>query len=135
MDNKKVKALIVEDDFVSRQMLLKTLQPLGECDIAVDGKEACVGFSQAYENSDPYNLICLDVMIPHIDGLEVLKRLREYEKNLGIGGLDGTKVIMISSLQDQTTVNAAFLEGCEVYLVKPFQRTEFLRKLNQLGLW
>ena len=59
-----MRILIAEDDFASRKAILKFLSAYGECDVTVDGMEAIDAFMMALEEEDPYDLICLDVMIP-----------------------------------------------------------------------
>jgi two-component system, chemotaxis family, chemotaxis protein CheY len=63
-----MRCLIVEDDFVGRKLMQKYLSDYGECDVAVDGEEAVEAFRQAVENETPYDLICLDIMMPNMNG-------------------------------------------------------------------
>lgn len=96
-----MRVLIVEDDFTSRLMIQKILQPYGEVHIAVDGDEALEAFQLAWQEQAPYELICLDIMLPKMDGQEVLKQIRNLESQRGIGGRDSVKIIMISALSDK----------------------------------
>ncbi len=84
-----MRILIVEDDFTSRRLLQKILAPYGECDIAVDGKEALEAFTLAVREGRRYRLICLDIMMPEMDGQQVLKKIRQMEKELGISPSGG----------------------------------------------
>lgn len=129
-----MKALIVEDDFVCRKIIGKILKPLAECDFAADGEEAITAFQHELESGVPYDLICLDIHMPKLDGLQVLGLLRKAEQERGIGGLDGSKVLMTTADNETRMVLDAFKEGCEGYVTKPFDRIKVLSKIRELGL-
>ncbi|HEX7501078.1 MAG TPA: response regulator, partial [Polyangia bacterium] len=74
-----MRILIVEDDMTSRILLRKMLEPFGSCDMAVNGKEAVEAFRQAQEADEPYALVCLDIMMPELDGQEALQAMRAQE--------------------------------------------------------
>ena len=65
-----MKTLIVEDDFTSRLLLQEILKRFGEIHIAVNGKEAVAAVRSAMDAGVPYDLICLDMMMPEMDGRE-----------------------------------------------------------------
>jgi len=129
-----MKILIVEDEFVSRHVLQELLSPYGECDMAVNGKEAVDAFESALAENRPYNLVCLDIMLPEMDGQEALKKMREIERKYQIGGLDGVKIIMTTALEDFDNIKRAFIEQCEGYLVKPITREKIITQLKELSL-
>ena len=128
-----MKSLVVEDDFVSRRLLQRILSAFGEADVAVSGEEAVEAFDEAVKEKAPYEVICLDINLPGMDGQEVLKTIRAKEKELGIEGLDGAKIIMTTGLGDKNSILTAFREGCEAYVKKPFSRSDILGKLADLG--
>jgi len=128
-----MKCLIVEDDSTARRLLQIYLVNYGDCFIAADGREAVDAFRKALDQGQPYDLICLDIMLPEMDGQEVLEEIRRIEKERGIGGLDGVKVIMITALDDFGHVAGAFRTGCEAYLVKPIRKDEFIEEMQRLG--
>jgi two-component system, chemotaxis family, chemotaxis protein CheY len=129
-----MKCLIVEDDFIGQKLMQKYLSDYGECDIAVDGEKAVAAFRQAIENESPYDLICLDIMMPNMNGHDTLNAIRSIESKHGIGGLDGVKVIMTTALGDSENVMGSFREGCEAYIVKPVKKDAMLREIEKLGL-
>ena len=129
-----MKILIVEDEFVCRHVLQELLSPYGECDMAVNGKEAVDAFESALAGNRPYNLVCLDIMLPEMDGQEALKKMREIERKYQIGGLDGVKIIMTTALEDFDNIKRAFIEQCEGYLVKPITREKIITQLKELSL-
>lgn len=127
--------MIIEDDFTSRKLLQLLLKPYGDCDFAINGQEALTAYSRALDDHEPYDLICLDLMLPEMDGHEVLKRLRQMEINRGITGFDGVKVIITSALTDAQNIRKAFFEGqCEAYLVKPVDKEKLFENMRNLGL-
>jgi two-component system chemotaxis response regulator CheY len=129
-----VKALIVEDDFTSRLLLQKLLSPYGDCHVAVNGREAIHAFRLAMAEELPYDLVCLDIMMPEMDGHEVLKAMRAAEETAGILAGDGVKVIMTTATQDKKNVFSAFREQCDGYLVKPVDRAKLLDHLASFEL-
>ena len=129
-----MKYLIVEDDFAARRLLKRYLSDYGDCDIAVDGHEAVEAFRQAMDEKEPYDLICLDIMMPNMDGREALRAIRQIEHEHGTDGLDGVKVIMTTALGDSNNVIGSFREGCEAYMVKPVEKDKLLEEMESLGL-
>ncbi len=130
-----MKILIVEDDFIARRILKEILSPYGECDIVVDGEEAVRAFRLAWEELEPYDLICLDIMMPNLDGQEALRTIREIEKEIGVEGSKETKVIMITALGDPKNVVEAFYQGgATSYIVKPIDKTRLLEEVRSFGL-
>jgi two-component system chemotaxis response regulator CheY len=129
-----MKCLIVEDEFTARMLLQKYLSDYGECFVAVNGREAVQAFRGAMEEQKPYDLICLDVMMPEMDGHETLKMIRRIESEHGIAGLDCVKVIMTTALDDSRNVMGAFRGGCEAYLVKPIAKKDLIEEMEKLGL-
>jgi len=129
-----MKALIVEDDFLSRMLLQGLLKPYVVPDVAVNGKEAVEAVRISLENKEPYNLICMDIMMPEMDGQEALRHIRDLEKLAGILPTDGVKVIMITALDDKKNIMTAFREQCDTYLVKPLDKTKLVATLETLKL-
>lgn len=130
-----MRTLIVEDDFIARRILKDILSPYGDCDIAVDGDEAIQAFRLAHEDSKPYDLICMDIMMPDIDGQEALRRIREIEKDTGIRPSEEVKVIMTTALGDPKNVVEAFYRGgATSYIVKPINKQKLLEEVRNLGL-
>lgn len=129
-----MRILIAEDDFASRKVILKFLSVYGECDVTVDGMEAVDAFMMALEEGNPYDLICLDVMMPVMDGYQALKSIRELEKEQGIPEEKMAKIIMTTALNEEKNVKKAFELGCTVYCAKPIDMVELKRTLEMLEL-
>ena len=129
-----MKSLIVEDDFTSRLLMQKFLAPYGESHVAVNGNEAIEAFTQANNSDEPYQLICLDIMMPEMDGHATLKEIRAFEENKGIMVGDGVKIIMTTALGDMDNKLTAVKEFCDAYLVKPVDRSKILELIDSFGL-
>lgn len=129
-----MKTLIVEDDFVSRKILSKFLQKHGPCDIAIDGEEAIYAVDSAYMDDEPYDLICLDLLMPKIDGQRVLQEIRKKEASLRIPESRGIKIIMTTSVADPKQVMKAYRNLCDAYLVKPIITESLQEKLVELNM-
>ncbi len=129
-----MKCLIVEDDYAAQQLLAILLSDFSDCTLAPDGCEGVHLFTAALDEGDPFDLVCLDIMMPKQDGHETLKQIRQIESERGIMGLDGVKVIMTTALHDSQNIFSAFRQGCESYLIKPIRRSSLLQEMEKLGL-
>lgn len=129
-----MKILIAEDDLVSRKFLQKFLSEYGQCDVVVDGMEALDAYLMAVKEKEPYDLICLDIMMPKVDGVKVLKAIRDFENQKGFLSEKKTKVIMTTALAESQYVYKAFEIGCEAYAAKPIDTKKFVEVLEKLEL-
>lgn len=130
-----MKTLIVEDDFLARSLLSTLLSEYGDCHVAVNGREALDAIERAFNDEEPYDLVCLDIMMPVLDGQETLMELRELESQRGIGEQNITKVIMVTAIDDSKNIMKAFRQGqCEAYLTKPLDRHKLIGHIKDLGL-
>ncbi len=129
-----MKTLIAEDDITSSIILEKMLSVYGECDVAADGNEAVEKFKSAVEKEEPYDLVCLDIMMPNKDGQEVLQDIRTLEQESSIKGSSEVKVLMITALDDPKTVIGSLKGGATAYLVKPVKKNDLENHLRSFSL-
>jgi two-component system chemotaxis response regulator CheY len=129
-----MRTLIVEDDFTSRLLLQSFLTEYGECHIAVNGKEAVAAFRAAQESGKAYDLICLDIMMPEMDGHTALNEIRTMEEAAGTLPAKRVKIIMATALNDVGSVVQSIKGSCDAYLVKPVHKKELLDHIKDLHL-
>lgn len=129
-----MKILIAEDDFASRKFMLRFLSKYGECDVTVDGMEAVDAFLMALDGDEGYDLVCLDIMMPALDGYQVLKTIRDIEKERNIPDNKASKIIMTTALNEGRNVTKAFELGCVAYAGKPIDQEKFENVLRKLEL-
>lgn len=129
-----MKILIAEDDMVSRKFLFKFLSQYGECDVVVDGMEALDAYLISVKENEPYDVICLDIMMPKVDGVKVLKAIKDFEKQRGVLEERKVKIIMITALDDTEYVHKAFEIGCEAYAAKPIDTDKLVEVMKNLDI-
>ena len=126
-----MRALIVEDDSVSVNILYYFVKDFFDCDTATDGKEGWEKFSDAHQSSNPYVYIFLDIMMPEKDGQALLNDIRDYEKEHNI---KKCKIIMTTALSDFDTVVKSFENKCDDYITKPIDKEKVLTVLERNGI-
>ena len=128
-----MKILIVDDEATSLGLLSMILKPYGRVETAADGIAALQAFNLALDR-EPYGLIFLDIMLPKLDGQQVLKSIRRIEQERGIVGLAQTRIIMVTALADFANVNQAFASACTSYLTKPIRPEKVAAELAKFGI-
>jgi len=131
-----MKILIADDNYASRRLLKAYLSQYGDCHFAVNGAEAVDSFRLAFQGNDPFDLICLDIMMPEMDGLEALRQIRAFEADriAEASTQKRCKILMTTALDDRKDIIDSFNEGCEGYLIKPVEEQQIVKVLAQLGL-
>ncbi len=129
-----MRSLVVEDDFTSRLLLQTFLARYGECHTAANGDEALCAFEAASSQAGEYDLVCVDIMMPGVNGKEVVKRLRDMEERRGILSSRGAKIIMTTGLNDTKEVFQSFKMLCDAYMTKPIDTRILLGHLKSYHL-
>lgn len=112
-----MKILLVEDEKNISDIVVKYLRKNGyECFLATNGFEALEMFAK-----DSFHLVLLDIMMPGIDGFEVLKRIREVSE---------IPVIMLTAKQDEVDRLKGFEVGADDYVIKPFSPRELVSRVR-----
>lgn len=128
-----MKILIAEDDRVNRTFLKEFMSVYGECDLAIDGVDALDYCMAAWKNNEPYDLLCLDVMMPKADGLKVLKVIRAIEAQQQIPVENRLRIMVMTALADVSYVDEAFKLGCDAYATKPIDTEKVNEVIQNLG--
>lgn len=129
-----MRILVVDDDVVSRKKMEKILEEFGDCFLVESGKDAIKIFKEAWGMGVPFDLISLDIGLPDMSGIDVLKHIRQIEKDKSIAKDKASRIMMVTSHADQNFVLGSVEAGCNNYIVKPFARNKVVEKLEHLGL-
>ncbi len=129
-----MKSLVIEDDYITSMVLQEILLAYGTADVAENGLLAIKAVEESILANAPYNVIFSDIMMPEMDGMEALEKIRELESNHNIEGKDRTKIIMCTALDDYGTVKKSFSNQCDGYLVKPITAEKVAESLKNLYL-
>ena len=129
-----MKSLVVEDEPISRMLIVDILDRHGEVVACEDGSDAIKAFAEALESKKPFDLVCMDIMMPEMDGHEALRLIRKMECDASIPTDGCVKVIMITALDDSESVLRSYTGRCAAYCVKPIDVEEFYNHLDELGL-
>lgn len=130
----KRRILIVEDDLISRLVMTGNLSSIGQIDVAMDGEEAVEAVRLALSGGHPYDIICLDIMMPQMNGQEALKRIRALENEAGVKPGLGARIVMTTGRSDLKTVKESYMEECDAFLVKPVRKDRLLAELAKLDI-
>ena len=115
-----MKILLLEDDFILADLLYHHLKELSYDVLHVnDGQKA---LDEASSNT--FDLMILDINVPKISGLDVIKSIREYN--------DTTPAILITAYQDTKHLKNGFENGCDDYIKKPFDLEELELRINNI---
>jgi DNA-binding response OmpR family regulator len=115
-----IKILLLEDDLLFAETLIDLLEDEGyEIFHVPNGQSA---LDQTFHKK--FDLYLLDINVPLIDGISVLKALREAQ--------DETPAMFLTSHKDKESLEQGFLSGADDYITKPFENTELLLRLHAL---
>lgn len=123
MGTHKKKILIVDDEYSSRRLLGQIIRNRFDCYIeeSDDGSEAL-----AKMIADPPDLVILDMVMPFMNGIQVLKTMRENQK------LSHIKVLACTAVDDNNVVKEIIRLGVKSYLKKPIQKEAVIQKVEPL---
>ena len=127
-----MKTLVVDDESTARVVLDAILSTFGEVHCCVDGGEAVLACRKARESGSPYDLICLDILMPGMSGLEALQEIRRDEEARGCLRPRGAKIIMTTATNDAGFISQAFRQLCDAYVFKPVDGEELIALVHCL---
>lgn len=129
-----MRFLAIDDDTDTLRLLEVILSKHGTVSSARNGKEAIELFEEAHQKNNPFQLVFLDIMMPGLDGHDVLKIIRNLEESK-YSDKPRAKVAMLTALGNHKTRFASYEEGCEYYLVKPIIRAEISNIIEKTREW
>jgi len=119
--NEKRKTLIIEDDWISYKLIYELASPhTDEIIQLTNGQEAVNYFKR---NGGDINLIVVDILLPKIDGIEVIKTIRQTYPDIPIIG--------ISASVQANKNNACYEAGCDLFVLKPIDVESFEKIINR----
>lgn len=134
---KPIVILLVEDNpdhvlLIKRALELNNI--LNEVRVVEDGQEALDYLYRQGKYADPESaprpgLILLDIKLPKVDGLDVLRRIKSDPI------LKMIPIIMLTSSEQEADIVRSYVNGANSYVVKPIQFDEFVRKVRELKLY
>lgn len=116
------KVLVADDNAVSRELVRELIEPYGEVVEAVDGYDALVQM-----HAHRPDVVFLDIQMPGLDGLSVVRQLRESEE---FGR--GPKIVALTAYAMQGDREKALAAGFDDYITKPIDLPAFRQKLIEL---
>ena len=122
------KVLVVDDEAINRRLIRGVLAYKAVCDCVETGQEALIAFTSAYETKNPYQVVLLDIAMPQMDGIEVVKAMRGYEETNGIRLGKGIPIIMVTAFKEPFM--EAFQEGADDYILKPVDQDTLIQKIR-----
>jgi len=129
-----MRTLIAEDDLVSQKILTQFLSCYGDVVVASNGMEALNILMDNIKAGNNFDLLCLDIMMPEVSGVQVLQVVRELEKEMGVEQAARLPIIMMTALADMEYVDEAFDLGCDGYATKPIDLDHVEELLQELEL-
>jgi two-component system chemotaxis response regulator CheY len=120
------KVLVVDDSKAVRMIICKTMRELGfEVCEAANGREALEVIEAGHS---PFSLVLADWNMPEVNGLDLLKRLREKPE------LSALVIVMVTTETEMSQMTAALEAGANEYIMKPFTRDILMEKLEMTGI-
>ena len=137
MATKVVEILLVEDNPNDVELTLRALKKnnlANKVHVVTDGAEALdfVFAKNKYSKrniEDAPKVILLDLKLPKIDGLEVLKKVKSDEKTKTI------PVVVLTSSKEESDIIASYQFGVNSYIVKPVNFDQFVKAVSEMGLY
>jgi two-component system response regulator len=137
MNGKQVDILLVEDNPTDAELTLRVLQKFSGAEhvcLARDGAEALDYIFNPDPNMDDARLnlprlVLLDLKLPKVDGLEVLRRIKNDP------GRSGLPVVIFTSSNQIRDIRDSYLAGANSYVVKPVDFTQFTQAIQTIGFY
>lgn len=127
-----MKTLVIDNTANPNACLCKVLKDLGKCDVANGGVEGFKAVKEHLINEDPYNIIFLDIVLPDVDGLELIKNIRNLEDSFGVTPEKEAIVVVITFKKDEPTILKGFSNGATGWFHKPLKPEDVEASIKKL---
>lgn len=131
-----MKSIVVDDDKICGNIFKTELLKFGQCDFVDNGKKAIEIYKESIEQGSPYQLMVLDIIMPDMDGGEVLRSIRRLESEKNIWEMDRLRVVITTAYDDwynRKIIIKNLNPLYETYYIKSDNMHEFLDKIHELG--
>ena len=132
--DKKIRALIVEDEHVAREKLKMLMSKFSDCKTVETGEDAIRSFSDSLHSKHYFNVVLLDIGLPDMNGKAILNKIHQLEKEKGVAPEDKTKIIMVTASAAGQALFGSIHDNCDDYLLKPVNEAILRDKLNAVGV-
>jgi two-component system chemotaxis response regulator CheY len=129
---RKINSLVVEDNVINQKIMYNILKEFGKCAVAENGVEGLKLVKKAISEQNYYDLICLDIEMPQMDGINLLNMIRKIEKTIDLN--KKSTIIMITARGEKEIVRECCRLGCNSFLVKPVDKYNFTKMLKRYNL-
>ena len=137
MENYEVEILLIEDNPYEAELTMRSLKrsnlanKLKHIDDGAEALEFIFGTGKYANRTTPFNpkLILLDLKLPKVDGMEILRRLKAQESTSSI------PIVVLTSSKEERDIIESYKLGVNSYIVKPVQFESFTKAVNDVGLY
>jgi len=127
-----MRCLIADDVSILRRIIENILNPFFEVILVNNGQEALKKFEESLKKKQPFDVVFLDIMMPKLNGIQTLEKMRQIELIYEVQ--KKAKIIMVTILSDQDSVEEALEKGCDGYILKPYSPYNVLKALKRYGI-
>ena len=127
-----MKIMIIDDDAASLKVLALLMRKYGDITTASNGPASREIINKSFETEEYFDLFLIDIMMPEINGHELLEEIRSNEEK--IKKENPSKIVMVSALSDADNIMQAFENKCDAYIVKPVRKEKLVDELAKLNI-
>jgi len=125
-----MKILIVDDEPASLKKMTMLLIPYGKCETADTGEKAKAFFFKSFEENERFGLVVIDIGLPDINGLELLRLI--CNKETETMETPSKKIVMTAQSSMDNVKKAVGM--CDAFFVKPVKKDMLINKLHEIGI-
>lgn len=128
-----INILIIDDENTARMAMESIFSSYGSCKSFATGKDAISVYKNFLKDGDKFDLILLDIFLENESGWEILLKIRQLEKEVGLAKKDYSKIIMATGNSDLKMVQECIKAGCNDYIIKPLKAKTVAPKMAKFN--